>query len=73
MKLMFPRWFVTESDALPDPQRPTMRRPSPSRLMSAFAHDANDIFFVDGAVATTLNDELNGIRRLIVPFIDEKR
>ena len=45
---------MTVSVALPSPNRPTTRRPSPRSSYSALANEPSEILRVDGAVATSL-------------------
>ena len=72
-KEMLPRWLVTVRVELPSPYFPTMRRPSLTELKLPLAKEPREIYRVDGAVATSLNPEVNGIRMLILPLMDAKR
>lgn len=70
---ILPRWFVTESDALPPPKLPTTRRPSLRMVISGLEKEPSTILRVEGAVATRRNDELKGIRRFMLPRMEVKR
>ena len=73
MNAMLPRWFTTVRVAAPFPALPATRRPSLTNLIFSFENDPKDMFLVEGAVASTLNEEPSGIRKLMFPLIEANR
>src|SRR5687768_16968264 len=72
-KAILPRWLVTVRLAEPSPVLPTTRRPSLTKLKPELENEPSWIFRVEGAVATSWNEEFAGIRKLILPRIESKR
>jgi hypothetical protein len=69
---MLPRWLVTVKVALPSPHLPTTRRPSP-KFIPPQENAPSKILRVEGAVATTLKEESDGMRRLILLLVEVNR
>lgn len=70
---MFPRWLVTFKVALPSPICPMTRRPSLTNRKPELASEPSEILRVEGAVATIRNEDVNGIRKLMLPRVEAKR